>query len=284
MKKKLIVFLAVCFAISFGAAGVFKLLGGVYASPLGTAFVSLYMLIPTIAVAITQFICKEEPFTGIGFNFHFNKWWIVGWLVMPVFNILAMLLSTLLPGVALDPDSELVAASIAQMAASGMQVNGWGLFGITMASSLLAGATINTVFALGEEIAWRGFLPRVMEECGFWKKSLVIGVIWGLWHMPVILMGHNYPQHPVAGVFMMVAFCTALTPIMLHLREKAGSTIVPAIAHGTMNASAGISVIYLAGGSDLLSGSTGAVGIVTLGLIDLLIYFQRKKAAAKSSQ
>ena len=46
-------------------------------------------------------------------------------------------------------------------------------------------------------------LQRELAELGLWKSSWVIGVIWGFWHAPLILQGHNYPQHPWAGVFMM---------------------------------------------------------------------------------
>jgi membrane protease YdiL (CAAX protease family) len=116
-----------------------------------------------------------------------------------------------------------------------------------------------------------------MDAWGFWKKSLIIGIVWGFWHAPLILMGHNYPDHPIAGVFMMVLLCVVMTPVFLYLREKSGSTMVAAIAHGTLNGSAGISVMYLAGGNDLLCGTTGLVGIMIFAILDLLIYILKKR-------
>lgn len=277
MNKKIKIFLSVCYGISFIAGGVFHCLGGDLSTTLFFYFATAYMLIPTISVLITQKICGEKLFSDVGVNFKINKWWLIAWLLMPVINILAMLCSTLLPGVSLDPNSELVTMAIAGMSEKGVEIDGWGLLSITIFSSMFAGLTINALFALGEELAWRGFLPRVMDAWGFWKKSLVIGLIWGFWHMPLILMGHNYPDHPIPGVFMMVLFCVVVTPIFLYLREKSGSTMAAAIAHGTLNGSAGISVMYLAGSNDLLCGTAGLVGIMIFAILNLLVYFLKKR-------
>lgn len=278
MDKRLKVFLYVCFGISFIAGGAFHFLGGDLSSASGMFFASAYMLIPLISVIITQLIFGEKPFSDVGVSFKINKWWFVAWLLMPVVNILAMFASTLLPGVSLDPNSELVRLAIADMSTKGLEIDGWGLLAITIVGSLFAGFTINAFFAFGEEIAWRGFLPRVMSDWGFWKKSLIIGIVWGFWHAPLILMGHNYPDHPIAGVFMMVLLCVVMTPIFLYLREKSGSTVVAAIAHGTLNGSAGISVMYLAGGNDFLCGTAGLVGIMILVILDFMIYLLRKNS------
>lgn len=278
MDKKLKVFLSVCFGISFIAGGAFHFLGGDLSSASGMFFASAYMLIPLISVIITQLIFGEKPFSDVGVSFKINKWWFVAWLLMPVVNILAMFASTLLPGVSLDPNSELVRLAIADMSTKGLEIDGWGLLAITIVGSLFAGFTINAFFAFGEEIAWRGFLPRIMDAWGFWKKSLVIGIVWGFWHAPLILMGHNYPDHPIAGVFMMVLLCVVMTPIFLYLREKSGSTMAAAIAHGTLNGSAGISVMYLAGSNDFLCGTAGLVGIMILVILDFMIYLLRKNS------
>ncbi len=278
MDKRLKVFLYVCFGISFIAGGAFHFLGGDLSSASGMFFASAYMLIPLISVIITQLIFGEKPFSDVGVSFKINKWWFVAWLLMPVVNILAMFASTLLPGVSLDPNSELVRLAIADMSTKGLEIDGWGLLAITIVGSLFAGFTINAFFAFGEEIAWRGFLPRIMDAWGFWKKSLVIGTVWGFWHAPLVLMGHNYPDHPIVGVFMMILLCVVMTPVFLYLREKSGSTMVAAIAHGTLNGSAGISVMYLAGGNDLLCGTAGLVGIMILVILDFMIYLLRKNS------
>ncbi|MFW6136657.1 MAG: CPBP family intramembrane glutamic endopeptidase, partial [Candidatus Aminicenantaceae bacterium] len=77
---------------------------------------------------------------------------------------------------------------------------------------LAAGVTANAVAAFGEELGWRGFLQKEFSGFGFRKASFLIGVIWGIWHASLILLGHNYPHTPIAGVFMMVVWCVLFGP------------------------------------------------------------------------
>ena len=73
---------------------------------------------------------------------------------------------------------------------------------ITTISSVAA-PLINTLLALGEELGWRGLLLPELLPLGQRRAILLSGVIWGFWHAPVILQGHNYPSQPVLGVFLM---------------------------------------------------------------------------------
>jgi len=106
----------------------------------------------------------------------------------------------------------------------------------------------------------------------FLKAALIIGFIWGIWHAPLILMGHNYPQHPRIGVLMMTVFCILLAPIMQYLTIKSKSVIAAAIAHGTFNATAGISIMTVSGGNDLITGMTGIAGFIALFIFVLAIF------------
>ena len=149
----------------------------------------------------------------------------------------------------------------------------WGFVALSIFSGLLAGATINAVFAFGEEVAWRGFLYKEFKGRKFLTVALIIGVIWGFWHFPLILNGHNYPQHPVLGVFLMVVLCILLTPILMYFRKKSGTVIVPAIMHGTFNAVIGISNILVEPANDLLMGGPGLAGLIVLLLTNLCLFF-----------
>lgn len=237
------------------------------------------MFVPILAVIFTQLIFKEPVLNGLGISFKFNRWWWIGWLLMPVFAMAVLGVTLLMPGATWTPDSDL-----AQLALKGMPggVGVWGLIGISLISGLFAGATINAVFAFGEEIAWRGFLVKEFKGKKFLPTAVLIGVIWGFWHAPLILNGYNYPQHPVAGVFMMVIFCVLLSLMLMYFRQKSGSVIVVAIMHGTINAVAGISAIVVSPDNDLLYGAAGLAGILVLLLMDVCLflydrYFSKEK-------
>ena len=107
-------------------------------------------------------------------------------------------------------------------------------------------------------------MQKQLAPLGFWRSSFLIGLVWGVWHAPLILQGHNYPQHPVAGCLMMVAFCVLYAPLFSYVRIRSGSVIAAAIMHGTLNGTWGLGILLLAGGSDLSVGVTGFAGLVVL--------------------
>ena len=275
--KKFWIFLAFCFGLSWLSAALFYFLGGDYASIGGSLFASGYMFMPLISVVLTQLVTGETPFNGCGISFKVNWWWLVAVLSMQVIVLLSLPASALMPGVAISTDTPILTQSVEQMEAQGLPIGPWGLLIITLFSGFVAACTINALFAFGEEVAWRGFLSRILNDLGFWKKSLLVGAIWGLWHAPIILMGHNYPTHPVAGVFMMIAFCTLLAPLMQFVRDRAKSVIAAAMMHGSLNAVARLAIIYLSGYNEILCGCTGIAGFAIFAILDIVIFLCTRK-------
>ena len=226
------------------------------------------MLIPLLAVVFTQLIFKEPVLRNVGLSFKVNKWWWIGWILMPVIAFACLGVTLLMPGAQWAGNSEAVQTAVAQIPGAGI----WGMIIITVLSGMIAGITINAVFALGEEIAWRGFLLKELEGKSFLAVAIGTGAFWGFWHSPLILNGHNYPDHPVAGVFMMIVLCILMTPMLMYFRKKSGSVIVPAIMHGTINAVAGITQILVTPSNDLLYGSAGLAGFIVFLIVDLCIF------------
>lgn len=133
---------------------------------------------------------------------------------------------------------------------------------------------MNAIFGFGEEAGWRGFLLNSLKDKGFFKSSLIIGAIWGIWHIPVILQGHNYGKYRVIGVFMMTAWTILLSPMFTYVVKKTGSVLSAAVMHGVLNAAPGIALAYIKGGDELTIGVTGAAGFISLIVINagLVIY------------
>lgn len=285
--KKTSLFLIILATISLLAAGIFKLLGGDYHTSQGMLFASGYMLLPLIAVVITQLVCHEPMLKGLGIRWKVNRWWFVGWLLMPALIVLMVATAALLPGGGLSMENEMMQAAVASMASSSagqLPATPTMFLLLTAVSGMLAGTTVNALFAFGEEVAWRGFLLKQFEGKSLLSTSLFIGTAWGLWHAPIILMGHNYPDHPVVGVLMMVLFCISYSPIITYVSRKAKSVIVAAIMHGTFNALAGTVSLLAAGSNDLVYTACGAAGIIACTLVSILLIIIDRRSTQHDHQ
>lgn len=125
---------------------------------------------------------------------------------------------------------------------------------------LLAGLTINGLFAFGEEYGWRGFLWEHLQPLGRFGTIGLVGVLWGLWHAPLILaIGLNYPDQRLAGVAVMIVFTVAASWPLDEMRRCTGSPVAPAILHGAINGTAG-PLLLLVGGDRIWAAPTGLLG------------------------
>jgi hypothetical protein len=91
----------------------------------------------------------------------------------------------------------------------------------------------------------------------------------GVLARPLIVLGHNYPEHPWAGVFMMTGMTLLLSPLLVYLTLRVDSVVAAAIFHGTLNATAGLAILVVKGGNDLILGVSGIAGFVVLLVADI---------------
>ena len=275
--RKVGIFVGLTYLLSWLIAGLFAAFGGQWNTPLATAIAVLYMFVPmTIALIVQKGIYREPVKKPLGISFRLNRWFLVAWLLPPIIAFATLGVSLLFPGVEYSPSMEgmferlrsvLTPEQLEEMRRQAQSFPVHPIW-IALLQGLVAGITINAIAGFGEELGWRGLLQRELGQLGFWKSSALIGLIWGVWHTPLILQGHNYPQHPVAGVFMMIAWCLLLSPIFSFIRLKAKSVIAAAILHGTLNATYGISIMVIRGGDDLTVGLTGLAGFIVLMVVN----------------
>ena len=102
---------------------------------------------------------------------------------------------------------------------------------------------------------------------GQWKAILISGAIWGIWHAPAIVQGLNYPGYPVAGVFMMIVFCVLLGTIFSWMVLNTKSPWVAALAHGAINATAGLPVLFFMPGFNMAFAGTIATPVAWAGMV-----------------
>jgi membrane protease YdiL (CAAX protease family) len=141
------------------------------------------------------------------------------------------------------------------------------LFLLLLVQAFLAGYSVNLLVSLGEELGWRGFLLKETQELGFWKSNGLIGLIWGIWHWPIIWLGHNFPHYPLKGCVIMTFFCIALSFPLAYVRVKTKSLLGPAAFHGMVNASGGLTLLFITQANELLGSITGIAGILAGGLL-----------------
>ena len=138
----------------------------------------------------------------------------------------------------------------------------------------LASWFINLVPALGEEIGWRGWLTPQLLPLGVVPTIVITGVIWGLWHTPLILLGHNYPHLPGwLAVGAMVIFCTVIGGVLAWFTIRTNSVWPAALGHSTINATAALPLLFSADTTYDTAhvGIAGTTGwLVTAGVLLLL--------------
>ena len=133
--------------------------------------------------------------------------------------------------------------------------------------ALVAGWTINGLFAMGEEYGWRGLMWDELRAGGPLRANVIIGVVWGLWHAPLIVQGYNYPGFPALGVLAMVAFCIGMSFVLTAVRELTGSLIPVAAAHGMLNGIAPLLLMLTPGAQPILAGPLGLLGAAIFALL-----------------
>lgn len=92
----------------------------------------------------------------------------------------------------------------------------------------------------GEEYGWRGYLyPKLEELFGTGKALVLTGIIWGVWHTPWLLNGHNFgtdiPLFPVSNILLMCVLCVFVTPVFVFFSKKTNSVWPAVLAHGFVN-------------------------------------------------
>lgn len=273
------------FLFAFGLAWLLQ----VYASLLlirdGNAvayqtLLAVSMFCPLAAVLLVKKVFLHQP-TGIGWKVQGKRrYWLTAWFAPAVFTVLAAVLYFAVFPSRLDLScSWLVTAYGGEMDAATLRsqlgvsnvsyILQTGLFAITLAPP------INMFFALGEEAGWRGYMmPCLKERFGLLNGRLLGGVIWGVWHWPIMLLtgyeyGTSYLGAPVLGLVVWCVVCFALNTLLDWFYEETGCIWVPAVAHGAFNAIASIAQV-LTYPADAYYNVLGPMPIGLIGMLPML--------------
>lgn len=147
---------------------------------------------------------------------------------------------------------------------------------------LLANATLGTIRGLigcfGEEVGWRGYMLTRLIDARVPRPVLVSGLVWGAWHLPLLIAGAYYTgPFVLLSVLLFMVTVTSFGYVMAYLRLTSGSIWPAVFLHASWNAiTQNVFDLFTQGDSALLW--TGESGVfVALALLAAAFVVSRKQ-------
>jgi membrane protease YdiL (CAAX protease family) len=116
----------------------------------------------------------------------------------------------------------------------------WPRFGTEPWYIIVVAIAISTPVQAGEEIGWRGYaLPRLAGRFGFARASILLGLMWSCWHLPIFFLrgADKYGQSFPVWTLQVVALSVAITWLYAHTN---GSLLLTMLMHSAVNQTVGI--------------------------------------------
>lgn len=290
-KKRIYIFLAITFGFAWGVALIIYLTGGLQNSPiiipntqitLATVLLATaVMWSPAIGNILTRFITNEGKH-NLYLRPHIKKswpYWLAAWFLPGILTLVGLVIFFLLFPHTFDPSLSQLQALLNINGASGIEINLWVIVAVQIVQAMLLAPILNSLATFGEEFGWRGYLQPKLMPLGGRKAMILMGVIWGVWHWPIILMGHNYgldyPGAPFLGPLAMVWFCIVVGIFLGWVTLKSNSVWPAVIGHAAINGIASLGLIFIQGTPNPILGPlpVGIIGGLGFTLVALLIYF-----------
>ena len=159
------------------------------------------------------------------------------------------------------------------------------LMTIQCVQAVFLAPALNFVTCFGEEWGWRGYLlPKISSHFSVVPTLLITGIIWGLRHAPMTIIGHNYGLgywgFPFTGIAMMCVFCIVLGIFLSYVTLKTKSCIPAILGHGAINGIAAIGIYFTFDGGNPFIGPapTGIIGMIPFILVAIPMIAQLVKS------
>ncbi len=286
-KKRIWLFIALAFGLTWIPGLILTLAGMRYGDALSGFYLMACMLIPALASILVRAFTKEG-FRKMGWAPGFQnggwKWYLAAFFGPTLCMLLGAVAYFLIFPARFDPSGAAMKAVLSQAGIPEAQIP--LVMGVQLIQGLLIGPIINVPFTLGEELGWRSYLlPKLTGLYGQRKAILLSGLVWGLWHAPMIAMGHNYGTGywgwPILGILAMVVFCLAMGSFEAFLTFRTGSVWPAAMAHSSLNAITATPVYFALGANSPFVGPmmTGLIGGWALLALAILCYLRSGKEA-----
>ncbi len=224
--------------------------------PQALAFAALLLLI------VLRLVAGREAMSRIGLAWGSRRDWLLFAPGIVAFYVLQVVLNALFGLGPVHPSSIPVPSGISPAL----------IVILVGVQSVLVAPILALVIAFGEEYGWRGYLQSELLKMGRVRGVLLVGVIWGAWHWPLILMGFSYPGYPLFGLLLTVLFTIGFAVVLGTAVLRSGSILCASYLHALNDQTTAFSVFLgYKPFNPAFSFGVGIYGIATLALITLLI-------------
>ena len=212
-RNQALVFIVSVLAISWGFEAIIIANGGVRS--FGPAWLVALMCIPGALSIVLRLILKSG-FGDVGFRIGKGRYYLYA-VAVPL--LLALLVGLISAALDIRKFSPVSPWQLTQLSPVLLSVLGLGLIG-----------------AFGEELGWRGFLLPKMISSGVKSPYLVSGLVWALWHLPLIAFGGFYQaDNELLMALIYGVGIIAMSFVFSELRVRSGSVWVATIVHAAHN-------------------------------------------------
>lgn len=248
------------------------LLGSIAAliQPDRVAALSSLLLIPSgvglLLLVVLRLIGGKDSFAGAGLAGGKARNWLIFGLGLVAFYGLQTFLNYVFKlGQVVDLQTAFPQMMDANLPAA-------ALMPLMALNTVIIGPFLGLIIAFGEEYGWRGYLQSELTRLGRIRGVFLLGVIWGIWHWPVIWMGYNYPGQPVLGSLIMVIYCILLAYFLAYSVFKSQGIWIAAYLHALNNQALFFFSMVLVTPKNILSAfGIGWPGLVVGALVVLLL-------------
>jgi membrane protease YdiL (CAAX protease family) len=211
---------------------------------------------PVIAATVCALLFERgRRLEVLGLSFRPNIWWLVALLLPLALGLVAATANIVIAGQDLTSaqDWKVALTNLGDIAQARYLPGLWLLLPACILLSLLT-----------EEPAWRGYLYYLWRDFGFWRSSVAVGLLWGIWHWPMLLLGVSGEQVGLWGLLEFSGVIVILAVYATLIRDRAGSAIAVAVFHGAWNSVSG-------------PGVGGAYVVIALLVIGLIVIAWRQQ-------
>jgi len=277
-RKGIFSFLSITFVITYAIEGGLILSGfrmtqlpAIY----GQLIIAAVMWVPALAAVLTIHFITHEGFAVANLRFGSWKPYLTAGFLVPACFVFIYSVTWLLGLGQLDWKLEQFLATVSSAAGSSLPSTPSPalVLPVLFVVTLVIAPFVNGVLGFGEELGWRGYLLPKLMVLGKVKAYLLMGIVWGLWHLPLILIGFTYPRQPVLGTLAFIALTTTFGIYLNELTLRHRSSILAGWVHGVFNSQKlGVCALIFPSINPLIGGFAGIVGIMvwlSLGLWEM---------------